>query len=216
MKVVPMKGESRTAIGRNQVAHIRKEGWMPAVIYGDKQESVSIRISEWELTKHVRDHHKVFTLEVGGAKQTAFLQDVAFDTLTDRPLHADFMRIDLEKPMETQIEVILVGFPAGLAKGGTLVKDQVVIKIRCLPTLIPEVLECNVSKLEIEEHIRASELTLPEGVEVLSAPNTSICHVLRPSGARDKDGDEEGEGDGETPAEGGEAPAEGGDDAAKS
>ena len=57
MKVVPMKAEPRTAIGRNQLAHIRKGGWMPAVIYGDKQENVSIAISEWELDKHVRDHH---------------------------------------------------------------------------------------------------------------------------------------------------------------
>lgn len=213
MKVVPMKAERRTARGRNQLAHLRKEGWMPAVIYGEKQEAVSIAISEWELDQHVKAHHKVFALDIAGTAETAFLQDVAWHTLTDRPLHADFKRIDLDKPIETQLEVTLIGHPAGLSKGGVLVKDQVLIEIRCLPAAMPEELECDVSKLEIEDHIRASELNLPDGVELLSAADMSICHVIKPSGQAET-ATAEGE-EGEVPAEGDEAPAEGGDDGGK-
>ena len=66
MKVVPMKAERRTALGRNQVAALRADGWMPAVVYGEGKESLSIAISEWELDQHVKAHHKVFQLDIAG------------------------------------------------------------------------------------------------------------------------------------------------------
>ncbi|MCA8975798.1 MAG: 50S ribosomal protein L25, partial [Planctomycetes bacterium] len=174
-----MKAERRTAVGRNQVAQLRKQGWMPAVVYGDGGENISIAISEWELDQHVKAHHKVFALDIEGAEQSAFLQEVAWHTLTDRPLHADFKRIDLSQPIESELEVTLIGHPVGLGKGGALVKDNHVIHIRCLPTAMPEELEHDISKLEVEDRLVASQLNLPEGVELLSDPGMPLCHVAR-------------------------------------
>ena len=73
MKVVPMKAERRTALGRNQVAQLRSQGWMPAVVYGDGKESTSIAISEWELDQHVKGHHRVFMLDISGTPESAFM-----------------------------------------------------------------------------------------------------------------------------------------------
>src|SRR6187549_4164670 len=101
MQVVRMKAERRTAVGRNQVAQLRAQGWLPAVVYGDGKEAVSIAISEWELEQHVKAHHKVFQLEVGGAAEAALLQEVSWHAVSDRPVHADFKRIDLTKPIDT-------------------------------------------------------------------------------------------------------------------
>src|SRR5687767_11438977 len=109
MKVVPMKAERRSAQGRNQVVPLRAQGWMPAVVYGEGKENISIQISEWELVQHVKGHHKVFNLMIGGASQSAFLQDVSWHAITDRPLHADFKRIDLTKPIDADVEVTLTG-----------------------------------------------------------------------------------------------------------
>lgn len=179
MKVVPMKAERRTALGRNQVAQLRAQGWMPAVVYGEGKEAVSIAISEWELDQHVKAHHKVYQLDISGAPQAALLHEVSWHATTDRPVHADFKRIDLTKPIETEIEVTLTGYPVGLSKGGTLIKDHLLLKVRCLPTEIPDAVEHDVTKVELDEFVTADKIALPKGVELLSPATMTVCHVAK-------------------------------------
>lgn len=179
MQVARMKAERRTALGRNRTQALRAQGWMPAVVYGEGQEAVSISISEWELEQHVKAHHRVFQLEIGGAAQAAFLQEVAWHATTDRPLHADFKRIDLTKPIEADVEVALAGYAVGLSKGGTLVKDHNTVRVRCLPTEIPDAVEHDISKLEIDDYVTAGQLVLPAGVTLVTAATTAVCHVAK-------------------------------------
>ncbi len=179
MQVARMKAERRTALGRNRTQALRAQGWMPAVVYGEGQEAVSISISEWELEQHVKAHHRVFQLEIGGAAQAAFLQEVAWHATTDRPLHADFKRIDLTKPIEADVEVSLAGYAVGLSKGGTLVKDHNTVRVRCLPTEIPDAVEHDISKLEIDDYVTAGQLVLPAGVTLVTAATTAVCHVAK-------------------------------------
>ena len=179
MKVVPMKAERRSALGRNQIVQLRQQGWMPAVVYGDGQENIALQISEWELVQHCNAHHKVFSLMIGGATQAALLQDVAWHAISDRPIHADFKRIDLTKPIETDVEVTLTGHPVGIAAGGTLVKDHVLIKVRCLPTEIPDHIEHDVATLEIDQFVLASQIVLPAAVTLVTPPKTTVCHVAK-------------------------------------
>jgi large subunit ribosomal protein L25 len=150
---------------------------LPAVVYGDGKEPVSISISEWELEQHVKAHHKVFQIEIAGASQSALLQEISWQATTDRPLHVDFKRIDLSKPIETEVEVTLIGYPAGLGKGGALVKDHIVLTVRCLPTAIPDLIEHDISALELDDVLHAGQVVLPEGVTLVTSPNTSVCHV---------------------------------------
>ena len=96
MEVARMKAERRSALGRNQIKKLRTEGWMPAVIYGGEgKEPVSIQISEWELEQHVSKRHKVFNIELDGQSESVWLQEIEWKATTDRPLHADFLRIAL-------------------------------------------------------------------------------------------------------------------------
>lgn len=178
MEVARMKAERRSALGRNQIKKLRAEGWMPAVLYGGEgKEPVSLQISEWELDQHVGKRHKVFNLEIDGQTESAWLQDVEWKATTDRPLHADFLRIDLEKPWETAVEVSLLGHPAGLSKGGSLVKDNLVIRVTALPRDLPVGLEIDISKLDAGESIRAKDLPLPEGVSLAVDPELYIVRV---------------------------------------
>ena len=179
MQVVRMKAERRTALGRNRVAQLRQQGWLPAVVYGDGKEPVSISISEWELEQHVKAHHRVFQLDIAGQAQAALLQEVTWENTSDHPVHVDFKRIDLNKPIDAEVEVALVGYPAGLGKGGTLVKDHIKVAVRCLPTAIPDALEHDISKLEIDDYLTAGQLALPAGVTLVSAATMPICHVAK-------------------------------------
>jgi len=178
MEVVRMKAERRSALGRNQIKKLRAEGWMPAVVYGGKgQEPVSIQISEWELDQHVSKHHKVYRVELDGEVESVWLQDVAWKATTDRPLHADFLRIDLDKPWTCKVEVSLLGHPAGLSKGGALIKDNLVIEVSGLPKDLPYGIEIDISKLDAGDSIRAKELPLPEGVSLAVDDELNIVRV---------------------------------------
>jgi large subunit ribosomal protein L25 len=174
-----MKAERRTALGRNRVAQLRAEGWLPAVVYGEGKEPVSIAISEWELEQHIKAHHRIFQLEISGAPQAALLQEVTWANTTDHPTHADFKRIDLTKPIDVEVAIAMVGNPIGVTKGGALMKDHVQIMVRCLPTEIPDVIELDVSKLEIDQHLSASDLKLPAGVTLVAPATTVVCHVAK-------------------------------------
>lgn len=179
MQVARMKAERRPATGRNRNETLRAQGWMPAVVYGDGKEPLSISISEWELEQHIKAHHRVFHLDIGGVAESAFLQEVAYKATTDRPLHADFKRIDLTKPIDAEVEVALAGHPVGLGKGGSLVKDHIKVTIRSLPTAIPDSIEHDISKLEIDDYLTAGQLALPAGVTLVSAPTMPVCHVAK-------------------------------------
>lgn len=185
MEVAVMKAERRTALGRNQINKIREEGWMPAVVYGQGGEPESIQISEWELEKHLKARHKVFKLDVGGNQVEAFLQEVSYKAINDRPLHADFLRISFDKPLTMTVEVALLGHAAGLSRGGTLVKDNLKIEVSALPENLPEALEANISHLNAGDALRAKDLNLGEGVELAVKPELPICRVT-PSSADKK------------------------------
>jgi large subunit ribosomal protein L25 len=179
MQVARIKAEARTAHGRNQLRGLRAQGWLPAVVYGEGKDPQSISVSEWELEQHIKHHHKVYRLEIGGTKEDAYLQDIQFDALTDRPRHADFKRIDLTKPIELEVEVGFVGHPVGLGKGGVLIKDHPAIRIRCLPTAIPEELPAAIGHLELDDSLLAKDVPLPEGVTLAVSPDLVVCHVTK-------------------------------------
>ena len=182
MQVARMKAESRNALGRNQLRALRAKGWTPAVVYGEKKEALSISISEWELEQHIKKHHKVFRLEIDGKAQDAMLQDIQFDVITDHPVHCDFIRVDLTKPIEVEVEVAFAGYAVGIGRGGTLVKDHALIKVRCVPTAIPESLEVTVDSLDLDMSICAREVALPAGVELVSDGDLVVCHVAKLTG----------------------------------
>ncbi|MFK7738819.1 MAG: 50S ribosomal protein L25 [Planctomycetota bacterium] len=193
MKVAKMKAERRTALGRNQIQKLRVEGWMPAVLYGGEgKEPVSLQISEWELDQHIGARHKVYDLVIDGQHESAFLQDVAWKAVNDRPLHADFLRIDLNKPLEAELEITLIGHPAGLSKGGALAKDNLKIRISALPVALPEAFELNISALNVGDSLSAKDLKLPEGVSLVTDGEMMICHVTGGKASAD-DEDEDGD-----------------------
>jgi len=178
MEVARMKAERRSALGRNQIKKLRTEGWMPAVIYGGKdREPVSIQISEWELDQHIGKRQKVFNIELDGKSESVWLQEVEWKATTDRPLHADFLRIDLDQPWTCKVEIALLGHPVGLSKGGTLIKDNLVIKVKAMPRSLPKALELDVSKLDAGDSIRTKEIALPEGVELAVDPELYVVRV---------------------------------------
>lgn len=206
MDVATIRAGRRTLVGTRKVSPLRAEGLIPAVLYGGGESSVNLAVEEREMDRHLRQHHKVFNLSLDGGTIPAYLKDIHWDVVTDKPLHMDFLRIDMSKPILTKVELAYIGHPVGASHGGTLVRDCVSLEITCLPTNMPEELEVKVKDLDVGDALHVSDLELPEGVTTEVPLDTIVCHVAVPSAAKTE---EPAEGE-ETPEEGGEG-GEGGD-----
>jgi large subunit ribosomal protein L25 len=177
MEIATIDVVRRAERGRNQVARLREQGKVPAVLYGGGGKPLELAVDEREVQRHVRQHHKVFKLAMEGKQQAIFLQNVQWDCLTDRPLHIDFLRIDLSQPLHITVELSFLGHPVGISKGSRLVKDLTDIKVVCLPENIPEMVELRIGHLDLGDQLFAKDIELPEGVTLDMPPDTSICHL---------------------------------------
>jgi large subunit ribosomal protein L25 len=178
MEVAQITATVRQETGSKANARLRREGRVPGVMYGLSGSNERFTLDILDLQSHLRHHHRVYKVKLGKDEQAAYLQDVQYDCLTDEPLHVDFKRIDLTKPMDLVVEVQFVGHPVGIGKGGVLIRDHSEIQISALPTAIPENVPVKVDHLDIGGKIFAKELKLPAGVTLRVSPEMVICHVV--------------------------------------
>ena len=177
MEIATIQVHKREVIGTRKVRQLRSENQVPAVLYGEGQESLSIAIDHDELTKHLRHHLRVYKLSLAGNTQGCYLKEVQWDTLTDEPLHVDFQRIDLDKPIEVEVQLLYLGHPKGISHGGRFIKDLHTVRLKSMPEAIPEDLELRVEHLDLHDKILAHELVLPEACELVVPPETQVCHI---------------------------------------
>ena len=177
MEIATIRVQKREQTGTKKIRRLRDENKVPAVLYGEGKESLPIAIDHDELTRHLRHHLRIYKLDLAGKTQGCYLKEVQWDTLTDEPLHVDFQRIDLAKPIEVEVEVLYVGHPKGIAHGGRFIKDLHTVKLKSLPAAIPEDVELKVEHLDLHGKALAGELELPAGCELAVSPDTQVCHV---------------------------------------
>lgn len=182
-KSVLLKAQPRTQLGRNRVKALRKQGSIPAVLYGDKQLQ-SLEIKAVDLIKALQgssSEHLLVDLEVEGAKHLALIQDVQHDPLKDTLLHVDFHKINANEKLHSEVPLVEVGEPEGVRSGGGLLEHMLrLLKIECLPKDLPDVIQVDVSALKIGDAIHVGEIKLPEGVEALNPPDVVAFAVHAP------------------------------------
>lgn len=177
MDITTIHVQERKETGTHAVRRLRKAGKVPAILYGEGKPTLPLVVNERELERHLRQHHKVFKLRMGGRERYIYLQDVQFDCLTDRPLHVDFKRITMDERIHLKVELSFIGHPVGLSHGGRFVKDLTELAVASMPAAIPDTIDVQVAELDVGDQILAKDLTLPAGV-ILDVPeNTVVCHV---------------------------------------
>jgi large subunit ribosomal protein L25 len=176
MKSVALNGNKRAERGTSNANNLRKEGIVPAVIYGGK-ENVHFTVSEMKFNKIINTPEVYFIdLDVDGAKFKAIIKDVQFHPVTDRVLHIDFLEVDEKKPLTIRIPVSLVGRSKGVANGGTLKNPIKMIRVVGLPAAIPESVEIDMTELKIGDSIKVGELNV-DGLTFLGASNAVVVGV---------------------------------------
>jgi large subunit ribosomal protein L25 len=158
---------------------LRKEGIIPAVMYGPKEDSVSISVSRKEFENILKEAGKstVITLETVKGKKNALIHEVQFDPVKGNPIHADFYIVEKGKEVEVQVPLEFVGVsPAVKELGGTLVKVLHELSVKGAPAKLPHSIEVDISILKtFDDSISAKDIILPEGVSLVEKPDEIIA-----------------------------------------
>jgi large subunit ribosomal protein L25 len=220
MASISMEAEPRTGFGKGPNRRLRAAGKIPAVLYGGGKDPVPLSVDPREVAKIIRSHggvNTIFELSVEGAKSkdNVMIREYQIEPVDHALLHADLVRVAMDKTMTLTVSIELTGTAVGVKQGGGML-DFVTrtVEISCLPSDIPETLVIDVSELDVGDYIRASSLSLPKGVTLESEANVVIAHVMAPKAEVEEvpEGEVAVEG-AEAPegAEGAEASAEGGE-----
>ncbi len=190
MEIHLLKAERRTATGTSAAWRLRREGRLPAVIYGEGGESLPITVDLHEMEGLLRHHERVVELQVkGGHKEKALLHEVQWDAMGDHLVHADFLRISHHAQVEVDVPIEFVGHAKGIAHGGDLRKVVNDLPVTCAPETIPEAIPVVVNELDVGDAIYVRDLELPAGVVCRLEPDAVICSV----GAAEEEAEEEAE-----------------------
>lgn len=180
--MIELKAEIRDKAEDNK--KLRTDGYVPAVFYGAKEESTSVKITETDFS-NVYDkagESTIINLNDGTTEHEALIHDVQFDAVSGRPVHVDFYVIEKGKKVTVDVPINFVGVsPAEKTLGGVLVKVVHEVEIEALPKDLPSELEADISTLvDFESQLKASDIKLPEGVELQVALDEVIALVQEP------------------------------------
>lgn len=218
-----LPAEARDRGGKGASRALRREGRVPAVVYGDKKEPLSVHVEEKLLAKMLSTGHfmnSVIMIEVGGKKNRTLPKDVQFHPVTSRPVHVDFLRIGEHSQVNVNVPVRFDNEEAspGLKRGGVLnvvVHDLALI---CDASEIPDEIHIDLTGLEIGDTLHISQVKLPKGAKVANEDEDfTVATIVAPSAMKAEEEEAAPEGEvptvGEEEAEAGAGEAEGGEEA---
>ncbi|MCU0751905.1 MAG: 50S ribosomal protein L25 [Akkermansiaceae bacterium] len=182
-KKTTLKAAPRARTGSGRLTQMRREGWLPSVIYGRGAANLNLKVdakSFGELLARSSSENIVVNLEIDGeGTRLAFLQAIQHDPLSGAALHADFLAIDSKTEITAHIPAHLNGEAPGVKAGGVIEQYVHAIEITCLPDDLPETIELDISKLELGDSLHVGEVTYPKGVRPTHAADVVIVHIGR-------------------------------------
>lgn len=182
MKEFALSGTKRETVGKKASKLMRKEGLIPCNLYGEKivdgkPEALSFSIPMTDLRKAIYTPHiYVLNLTIDGKEHKAIMKELQFHPVTDAVLHVDFLEINEEKPITVGIPVKLNGLAVGVRNGGKLNLSIRKINVTAPYKQIPEVLDIDVTNLELGKSIKVGQLSF-DGLKIATSPEVIVCSV---------------------------------------
>jgi large subunit ribosomal protein L25 len=183
MAEVTLEVERREATGKEVAKKLRREGRVPAVVYGGHRDPVAITVDRKSISELIQksEHgiRSVFLLKMSGTDQQrhAMIKDVTINPISRQMTHIDFVRVVMDEKVRLTIPVHLNGMAIGVKEGGLLDWQVRDVHVECLPNAIPDSIEVDVTPLAIHEYCRVKDLKLPEGVKVMDDPERVVVGV---------------------------------------
>jgi large subunit ribosomal protein L25 len=200
----------RTTRGNSPARALRRDGNLPAVVYGPGKETVALSVSVYDMEQVIK---KTKTLQVfvnlaveGQGIRTAMLKELQRHPVSGNFIHADFYEVAMDRKINVMIPIVTVGQSKGVELGGMLQFIRHEVEAYCIPSNIPEVIEIDITDLDIGESVHVEDIELEGDVELVHDVNFTILTVLSTRQAEEEEAEEGEEAEGEA-EEGAEEPA---------
>jgi large subunit ribosomal protein L25 len=182
--ITTLDAASRPESGKGFARRLRMKGLIPAVCYGPFDKPVHVAVDPNALKKAIATPHKLNTVIKlkldGSGERVVLLKAFEKDPIDGHVLHADFLEVKMDKDVDVQVPVVLIGRPAGAAEGGILSQVLRTIEVRCRPDQIPEKVEVDVSGLGIAESLHVSDVKAPAGIKFRTSAKQTVAVVAIP------------------------------------
>ena len=200
MRQVELVARKRNVFGKGAARNLRRAGIIPGVLYGRDQDTMSVQINEQTFKKFLRANGENMLIDLNideYGTEPVLIKELQRHPVKRSLVHADFIRISLDESVTAPVPITLVGSPPGVQEGGVLTFLLRQISVTCLPLLIPEEIQVDISEMNIGDTIRVADLALDEEIENLEDPQSYIVSVVPPiveaEPVEDVEEDEEGE-----------------------
>ena len=211
MEAIELTACIRKETGKGPARRFRKKGLTPAVFYGRGEESIPLSVNVTDLSKIIKTKKEniFIKLLIEGEKRLeklTMIKELQIEPVSRRFYHADFYEIRMDHKLTVDIPLRFVGTPIGIENGGELQHLKRDMKVSCLPSVLPDFIDVDVSGLDIGASIKIQDLTVPDGVEVLDPGDVGVAIVAFVKVSVPQE--EAVEGEAAAPAEGEEAATE--------
>src|SRR5262245_61880498 len=184
MATAQLSAKARTTSGKGSSRSLRREGQLPAVIYGHARAPLTLSVPEREferLLERVAAENTVIELSIDGAMSRTLIREIQRHPVRRHVLHVDFQELVAGERMVVNIPIVLQGTPEGVRNNGGIL-SQIMQELECRvdPLNMPGHIDVDVTGIAIGHSIHVSEITIPEGVEVLDDPESTIAVVAAP------------------------------------
>ena len=182
MQQAKLEAQARDTFGKQSARALRREGEVPAVLYGRSQDTLAIQLNARIFKQFLRTYGEnvIINMEIGDNNtETVIIKEIQRDPVEKRQLlHADFIRISLDEPVTSPVPVVLVGNPQGVEEeGGVLESPLRQVTLHCLPMQLPTEITIEVSELDIGDAIHVGDLDLGDEIEVIDEPERIVAMV---------------------------------------
>ena len=184
MSTAQLSAQARGNGGKGVARKLRGDGRVPAIVYGHGREPQALSINTRELERlldHISAENTVIDLDIDGKASRTLIREIQRHPFKRQILHLDFQELVAGEKVTVSIPIVLTGVPDGVRMdGGILDQTMRELEVEVDPSNIPNHVELDVTKLTIGSSIHVSDLSLPEGVDVLDDPDASVCVVSAP------------------------------------
>jgi large subunit ribosomal protein L25 len=180
-EAVVLAAQKREGNGSQAAKRLRKQGLIPAVLYGHKEATVSVALTADDLTKAIRHGARVVDLRSDGNVQKALIKEIQWDHLGHEILHVDFYRVAADERITVTVPIEIRGTAPGVSAGGLLDQPLHTLSVECPAISVPDSIRVNINELQLGEAIHVRDLTLPPGVTAMTDPDAIVVHVTMPA-----------------------------------
>jgi large subunit ribosomal protein L25 len=184
MQTIELRAEKRDLASKGTLSTLRLNGQIPAVVYGGKKAPENLALNLKNLIQLLKGHgvNVLMNLKLGDGAEVVLLKDVQRDVLSHDVIHVDFQRISMTDHLEINVPLTVTGEAPGVKVGGGIMEHILRnLRVRCLPTDIPDNIPVDVSQLQLNQGIKVKDLLLPKGVESLNDREGLVVNIVAPA-----------------------------------